>query len=180
MGRLDGFAFRVTKNLSDNLTAEISVLHRENSDDPTTPADTSLSFGGVFRSGTWTFWGEGIQMIHSAQYPDANFGVTLGGSRSVGPGQIDLEATHIDHTLTQFAVGYEIFLKKNWAIGPTLRYTFCVGGNSGCVGVRNYGEGPSLGVSVRYGFGGGNGNPNRGGRTILKRLFPSRSRGFQN
>jgi hypothetical protein len=181
IGHFDGFAFRVTKNLSEDFITELSVLHRENKDDPAPLSDTSVSFGGVYRSGIWTFWGEGIRMIHSAEYPDANYGATLGASRITGPGQVDLEATEIDHTLTQFALGYELFLKKNWAIGPTLRYTFCVGGNSGCSAVRNYGQGPSIGVSIRYAFGGGNANPTGLGlkdRTRVKRLVPPLLRGF--
>ena len=156
----DGLAFRLTKNLNKYFSTEVSILRKGNSYDPSLEPEADVSFGGVYQRGAWTFWGEGIKMDHAQKYPDAPLGGTMGMSRELGPGEIDLEGTGIKNTLSQYALGYKLFVTKNWSIGPTFRYTVCRGGDAGCVAARGYGEGPSMGVAVRYNFGGGGGNLN--------------------
>lgn len=177
---LDGFAFRATKNITENFTTELSMMRKGNAYDLELSPETDLSFGGVYRHGTWTFFGEGVKMHNSARFPDAPYGATLGAHRITGPGQFDLEASGIRKTLQEYSVGYELFLSQKWAVGPVFRYTFCIGGNEGCASVRNYGDGPSVGVSVRYRFGNADGqNPTWLGtksKYTLKRLIPGKNR----
>ena len=178
---LDGFAFRASKNISEDLTAEVSVMRKANGFGPELQPETKYSFGGVYRHGIWTFFGEGIKMSNSARYPDAPYGATLGAHRITGPGQFDLEATGIRKTLQQYSLGYELFISQKWAVGPVFRYTFCAGGNAGCASLRNYGQGPSFGVSVRYRFGSTEGaNPtwlgSKSKSVLVRKIFSSRSR----
>jgi hypothetical protein len=181
LSHLDGFAFRVSKSLGDHLATEASFMRKGNAFDPTLKPETKVSVGATFRQGMWTIWGEGVAMKNSAAYPGSPFGVTAGVHRITGPGQIDVEATAIRKTLKQVAVAYELYLTKHFTVGPTFRYTYCVGGNAGCMAARGYGQGPSLGISARLTFGGGEDNENptwwgNKGTARIRKLFLGKDR----
>jgi hypothetical protein len=153
LAHFDGFSFRVSKAIGKYLSIQSSALHKGNGYNSDLKPETDISFGGIYHRGVWTFWGEGVKMIDAEAYPTATMGVTGGASRVTGPGQINVEATDIKGAIKQYAAGYELFLSKNWTVGSTFRYTFCVGGNQGCVDARGYGQGASVGVTVKYQFG---------------------------
>lgn len=176
--KLDAFAFRITKDLSESLVVEASVMHKENSYDPDLKPDTRLSIGGIFRNGRWTLWGEGFVMKHAETYPNAPLGITGGVSRITGPGRITFNAVGIQNTLRQYASGYDLYVTPKWTVGPTYRYTSCKGGNAGCMDARGFGQGSSLGISARYAIGADNENPTwigMKGVAAVRRAFGGRS-----
>jgi hypothetical protein len=158
LSHLDGIAFRVSKTLADSVAIEASYLHKENAYDPTLKPETKVSLGATYRAGLYTIYGEGVFM-KNGEFKNSPFGITSGVHRITGPGQIDLEGTAIVHTLRQFASGYELYLSRHFTVGPTFRYTYCFGGNAGCMTARGYGQGPSLNFSAKAAWGQGQDNP---------------------
>jgi hypothetical protein len=128
LNHFDGFSFRVTRELSENLTVEASTFHKGNGYDPELKPESALSFGGIYRNGRWTIWSELFGLKNSEAYPNASLGGTVGVSRTTGPGRFVFNATGISKTLHQYAFGYDFYVSKHWTVGPTLRYTSCVTG----------------------------------------------------
>jgi hypothetical protein len=186
LSRFDGLAFRVTNEFSDYLVIEISLLKKGNAYDPELKPETKVSFGGVYRKKLWTYFGEGVKMHDSPIYPDAKWGATAGVNRVInGLGKLNFEFTGIQSTLKQYVAGVEVNFGPKWTAGPTYRYTKCVGGNEGCVAVRGYGQGSSLGFAFRYRFGGGAENQNstwigKKAPAAIKKIYGGALRRYSN
>ena len=133
---------------------QTSFLRKGNAYNPELLSETKSSLAGIWIQDPRTFWVEAVSLFHSPLYPDAHFGITTGVGNMMGPGQLNIEWTGIQQTLNQTCLGYQWFLNRYWTLGSTYRYTSCVEGNDGCVAVRGFGQGSSLDVAIRLGFGG--------------------------
>ena len=170
LAHFDGFAFRVTKDVNEHLVVEVSMLHKGNGYSPELKPERGFSVGAISKRGPWTAWGEGFLLKNSAAYPNADYAGTGGISRIWGPGSLTFNAVGIKSTLTQFALGYDVYASESWTIGPTVRVTKCRGGNAGCFDARSQGEGLSIGFSVKKTFGAQNNNPTWWGRKALPQV----------
>ncbi len=146
----DGSSFRLTKIFGRSVTLEGSMLHKENGYDHSLRPETDVSLGAIYHRDQWVLWSELFALKNSPVYPAANRGATGGVSRITGPGRLTTNLVLIEHTLRQYALGYDLYLSPGWTVGPVVRYTDCAGGNMQCVAVRGYGEGMSYGISARY------------------------------
>ena len=120
IGTIDGGSVRLTKNLTDKISAELSLLHAGHG---AAKNESRASLGFIYSSGKWTAWVEGIFLRGNEEFPDAGFSVTAGTSRVWGPGKVAVEAVYIQKSLAQIGLGYILQGTPHFSVGPEIRYT---------------------------------------------------------
>lgn len=121
IGDIEGMSVRVNKQLSEVVKASASYKYRGSAGAGGEDEHT-VSVGAVYDDGTWIAYVEGIGMVNHADYPDADFAVTLGAGRNIGPGQAVVEYNYIDSAFHSIGLGYNLKLTDHLTIGPEVRY----------------------------------------------------------
>ena len=116
-----GASFRLTKKVSDRLTAQVSGLIKElpNTDEK----EKRGSIGLVFNSedGKQKVWFEGIIVNGNPKYKETTIGTQLGGSYKVGPGSIVLEYQYLQDQAHELAAAYNLPVGTNLILSPEIR-----------------------------------------------------------
>ncbi len=116
-----GASFRLTKKVSDRLTAQVSGLIKElpNTDEK----EKRGSIGLVFNSedGKQKVWFEGIIVNGNPKYKETTIGTQLGGSYKVGPGSIVLEYQYLQDQAHELAAAYNLPVGANLILSPEIR-----------------------------------------------------------
>jgi len=124
IGKVDGASIRLSKQLTEKLKLTMSYMHLGNGHDKSLESEDRGTIGLVYTSGAWTAWVEGIAMTNNRDNPNSDYAVTAGVARKLGPGEIAVEASYIQNSLTQLGLGYRMNVTKNLSIGPEVRYTW--------------------------------------------------------
>jgi hypothetical protein len=126
IGKFDGLAIRLTKNITRALTVEVSYMHRGNALGPQAErgVENRLSFGFIYEHKGYTYWGEFIGLTHNELYTLGRFATTGGVARYFGPAELIAEATHISKSATQVGFGAQVAISKKVTIGPQISHTW--------------------------------------------------------
>ena len=105
IGDMDNFAVRVNSQITDQISASASYMNRNDGTDGDREHRASIGF--IYSDGAWNAWVEGIGMVNNTQYPDADFGATVGASRDLGFGTVAVEYNYIQDSLHQIGIGFQ-------------------------------------------------------------------------
>lgn len=149
IGTIDGYAVRLNKDLSEQVKIKASAMHLGNGDKPELGVENRQDIGILLQSkdGKWSVWNENIHFDNNPDYKNSHYALTAGLSRTMGPGQIAIDATLIPQSLKRVGIGYSVNLSKHIIVGTEANYTK----NDPSTNLKN---GMQYGVSARYVFGG--------------------------
>ncbi len=116
-----GASFRLSKKVSDRLSAQVSGLIKELPN--TNVKEKRGSIGLVFNSedGKQKVWFEAIVVDGNPKYKETTIGTQLGTSYKVGPGSIVLEYQYLQEQAHELAVAYNLPVGTALIISPEIR-----------------------------------------------------------
>ena len=152
IGRLDGVSVRLSKMLTDQWLLTLSHAEMGNSHLSTGhERRTSIGLIGETQDGMLVGWVEGMYFSNNPEYPNSNFGITVGGSIRVHETtDVIVEYTWVEKEVSQIALGVKTALTSNITIGAEVRYNNYVERKDDIV----------FGVNVTYSFGTSGSNRN--------------------
>ncbi|WP_413613099.1 hypothetical protein [Bdellovibrio sp. HCB-110] len=117
-----GASIRLSKELTSQLSAQISGMMKENQG--TDVKEKRGSVGFVFKSqdGSWKVWAEGVVIVDNPVYTDTTVGGQVGGSYKVGPGAIVVEYQYLDKQAHEVAVAYNLPVGRWLVLSPEIRH----------------------------------------------------------
>lgn len=152
IGKLDGVSVRLSKMLTDQWLLTLSHAELGNSHlSSGHERRTSIGLIGETQDGMLVGWVEGMYFSNNPKYPNANFGITAGGSIRVHETtDVIVEYTWIEKEVSQIALGVKTALTSNITVGAEVRYNNYVERKDDIV----------FGVNVTYSFGTSGSNRN--------------------
>ncbi|WII73587.1 hypothetical protein QJS83_06840 [Bdellovibrio sp. 22V] len=124
-----GASIKLSKELSNQLSAQISGLMKEN--EGTDKKEKRGSIGFVFRGldGSWKVWAEGVVVVDHPEFTDTTVGGKIGGSYKVGPGAVVVEYQYLDKQAHEVAVAYNLPVGTWLVLSPEIRHRRDLSGN---------------------------------------------------
>ncbi|GAB4012246.1 MAG: hypothetical protein Fur0010_07910 [Bdellovibrio sp.] len=152
IGKIDGVSVRLSKMLTDQWLLTLSHAEMGNSHlSSGHERRTSIGLIGETQDGMLVGWVEGMYFSNNPQYPNANFGITAGGSIRVHETtDVIVEYTWIEKEVSQIALGVKTALTSNMTVGAEVRYNNYVERKDDIV----------FGINVTYSFGTSGNNRN--------------------
>lgn len=134
-----GASIRLSKELTSQLSAQISGMMLENAG--TNVKEKRGSVGFVFRGqdGSWKVWAEGLVIKDNPVYKDTTLGGQVGGSYQVGPGAVVVEYQYLDKQAHEVALAYNLPVGTWLVLSPEIRHRMDrtgTGTDSTTVGIR--------------------------------------------
>ena len=116
-----GVSFRATKALSDKVELAVSGLMKEQDG----ADEQALAVSATYKADNgWTWFAEGIWMNNSSEYGDADYLVTAGASKEVGPGTLVLQADYLENYGAEIGASYHLPVTQNITFSPEIRHNF--------------------------------------------------------
>ena len=117
-----GFSFQLSKEITSQLSAEISGLIQAQEESPLVEKRGSIGFVFQSQSGQWKVWSEGIITVDNSALQGSNLGAQVGGSANVGPGAIVLQYEFLQKNAHEIAVAYNLPIGSYLVLSPEIRY----------------------------------------------------------
>lgn len=139
LGDAAGMSIRLSREITRNLKATASAMAIAKDDNyDWDDAEKRLALGVVYATETgWKAYAEGVWFENNAKYPTSNWGVTVGGAKQVGRGEVVIEFTYLDNVAYEFAAAYNLAITRNLIVSPEVRHIrYDGGGEDTRVGVR--------------------------------------------
>jgi hypothetical protein len=141
IGKIDGLSVRMSKLLTDQWLVTGSHARLGNNHlGSGTESRTSLGLIGENEEGTLVGWAEGIYFSNNPEYPNSQFGITIGGMIKVHETtDVIVEYSHIEKAINEIAIGVKTAVTANSTIGAEVRHrTFSDGRDDDLIFGVNY------------------------------------------
>lgn len=118
-----GASIRLSKNLTSQLSAQISGMMKENQGTDVKEKRGSIGFVFKAQDNSWKIWAEGLVITDSPVYTDTTMGGQVGGSYKVGPGAVVVEYQYLDKQAHEVALAYNLPVGRWLVLSPEIRHT---------------------------------------------------------
>tara|TARA_R110002072_G_scaffold64203_9_gene160003 strand:+ start:50271 stop:51272 length:1002 start_codon:yes stop_codon:yes gene_type:complete len=124
VGRIDGVSVRLSKMLKDNWLLTLSHAEQGNNHLNTGhERRSSIGIVGTSTDGMLVGWAEGMFFSNNPEYPNADFGLTVGAMVRVHrTTDVIVEYSYIEKEVSQIALGVRTALTARTTLGFEVRY----------------------------------------------------------